>query len=518
MGIARMLDQGGGLIFDNFTDNMDRSTAKKVAKGVSLYIKRHNLRGMVLVSRHCDFVDELAPMLSWAFDVERKRAVRNPTSADFRFYQSIAPERPTDVVVVFDKENDRDAERDKGQSSKNGKDEVGDDEDEDLDCTSCCSVNVLFFVAISVTSLAEDYAALFLKSDDFPESTIFWMFFAFAFFPALCCWSDNFWFGLSMEVVQAVLFFIISVSPQSGDVEFGSTAMFVFAGFLAFQAIAMTIPAVCGRCSDDDEDQSIQNEEHNAGLRGCVSLFINGVFFMPFIYYREESPFRQQYFDIALTFMIWIGDFLESFGARAANVKGCGKNQRCFRAFGVLKLSLTLIKFVFVGALCLIYFGDDSPEAWEEAWALIFLVMAVLIFLVLVWSIKSYLCDSYIWATKDEDTSADQMLSNSACLRCCIPKSWQDILLASDLASGNTGSENAPEFGRGHKELQQRRQCDEDFNAEMENWGKAQQGQGTEMVPVRSVSEVELEVGKMGTANTAQSKHLESLQMEASTV
>ena len=169
-------------------------------------------------------------------------------------------------------------------------------------------------------------------------------------------------------------------------------------------------------------------------------------------------------------------------------------------------------KFAFVGALCVLYFGDDSPAAWEQLWAFVFLGLAVLVLGCLVWSIKSYLCDAYIWETNEEDATAEEMLANSACLRCCIPKSWQDTLLSSDAPDFS----DAPEFGRGHAAMQQRRSCDEGFNAAME---KAMQGQATEMVQVQSVSEVELEVG---TANTAQSaadsqmKHLQDLQMEAS--
>lgn len=58
------------VIFDEFTSTIDRNVAKSCAKGVGGYIKEHNLRNVVFVSCHKDYIDFLQPSIVIDLDEE----------------------------------------------------------------------------------------------------------------------------------------------------------------------------------------------------------------------------------------------------------------------------------------------------------------------------------------------------------------------------------------------------------------------------------------------------------------
>ena len=61
------------VLIDEFTSNLDRITAKRLAKGVRNYVNVHRNKGIVVRSCHCDFITELAP--NWLFDIENKKVI-----------------------------------------------------------------------------------------------------------------------------------------------------------------------------------------------------------------------------------------------------------------------------------------------------------------------------------------------------------------------------------------------------------------------------------------------------------
>lgn len=81
------------VLIDEFTSNVDRKTAMKVASGLRVYVDRHQLKNVVLLSCHSDFVSMLHP--DWLFDVENKKVIhyhpmgRSSTSPEFTTNDSV---------------------------------------------------------------------------------------------------------------------------------------------------------------------------------------------------------------------------------------------------------------------------------------------------------------------------------------------------------------------------------------------------------------------------------------------
>jgi len=99
LNIAAMLGRNGVLI-DEFTSNLDRSTARRVAEGLRNYVRRHRNRNVVLLSCHCDFVDALEPMLSWTFYVEYKKVVHYRAAASSTSNSSFSWDISSDIPSV----------------------------------------------------------------------------------------------------------------------------------------------------------------------------------------------------------------------------------------------------------------------------------------------------------------------------------------------------------------------------------------------------------------------------------
>eukprot|EP01083_Nonionella_stella_P097642 274438_1 len=59
------------VLVDEFTSNLDRATAKRLAIGVRRYISSNANKGIVILTCHADFIGELKP--NWLFDIENKK-------------------------------------------------------------------------------------------------------------------------------------------------------------------------------------------------------------------------------------------------------------------------------------------------------------------------------------------------------------------------------------------------------------------------------------------------------------
>ncbi len=70
---ARML--GGDLIMDEFTSEVNRETAKSLCVSVSKYIRKKDLKNIVLASCHKDIIDWLQP--DWVFDCDSGERYEN---------------------------------------------------------------------------------------------------------------------------------------------------------------------------------------------------------------------------------------------------------------------------------------------------------------------------------------------------------------------------------------------------------------------------------------------------------
>jgi energy-coupling factor transporter ATP-binding protein EcfA2 len=64
--IARLLDDH--MVLDEFTSEVNRETAKSLSVALSKYIRRKNIKNVVLVSCHKDIVDWIEP--DWVFDCD----------------------------------------------------------------------------------------------------------------------------------------------------------------------------------------------------------------------------------------------------------------------------------------------------------------------------------------------------------------------------------------------------------------------------------------------------------------
>ena len=61
------------VLIDEFTSNLDRPTAMRVASGVRDYVHRHQLKNVVVLSCHIDFISILQP--DWLFHIENKEVI-----------------------------------------------------------------------------------------------------------------------------------------------------------------------------------------------------------------------------------------------------------------------------------------------------------------------------------------------------------------------------------------------------------------------------------------------------------
>jgi len=64
--VARKLRDG--MILDEFTSEVNRETAKSLSVALSKYIRRRNIKNVVLVSCHKDIIDWIEP--DWVFDCD----------------------------------------------------------------------------------------------------------------------------------------------------------------------------------------------------------------------------------------------------------------------------------------------------------------------------------------------------------------------------------------------------------------------------------------------------------------
>jgi len=64
--IARLLE--GGMVLDEFTSEVNRETAKSLSVALSKYIRKNDLKNIVLASCHKDIVEWVEP--DWVFDCD----------------------------------------------------------------------------------------------------------------------------------------------------------------------------------------------------------------------------------------------------------------------------------------------------------------------------------------------------------------------------------------------------------------------------------------------------------------
>lgn len=78
--VARIL--GDGCIIDEFTSVVNRETAKSLSVGLSKYIRRKNLRNVVLSSCHRDILDWLEP--DWVFDCDSSEIYKQNVQSNLK--------------------------------------------------------------------------------------------------------------------------------------------------------------------------------------------------------------------------------------------------------------------------------------------------------------------------------------------------------------------------------------------------------------------------------------------------
>jgi hypothetical protein len=78
--VARIL--GDGCIIDEFTSVVNRETAKSLSVSLSKYIRRKNLRNVVLSSCHRDILDWLEP--DWVFDCDSNEIYKQNVQANLK--------------------------------------------------------------------------------------------------------------------------------------------------------------------------------------------------------------------------------------------------------------------------------------------------------------------------------------------------------------------------------------------------------------------------------------------------
>ena len=71
--IARSLDDG--MVLDEFTSEVNRETAKSLSVSLSKYIRRNNMKNIVLASCHKDIIEWIEP--DWVFDCDSGQRFEN---------------------------------------------------------------------------------------------------------------------------------------------------------------------------------------------------------------------------------------------------------------------------------------------------------------------------------------------------------------------------------------------------------------------------------------------------------
>ena len=71
--IARLL--GSGMILDEFTSEVNRETAKSLSVALSKYIRKNDLKNIVLASCHKDIIEWIEP--DWVFDCDSGQRFEN---------------------------------------------------------------------------------------------------------------------------------------------------------------------------------------------------------------------------------------------------------------------------------------------------------------------------------------------------------------------------------------------------------------------------------------------------------
>ena len=75
------------IIFDEFTSTIDRNVAKSCAKGLGKYIKENNLKNVVFVSCHKDYIDYLQPSIVIDLDDEQVYDCRGQSLGELSTYK-----------------------------------------------------------------------------------------------------------------------------------------------------------------------------------------------------------------------------------------------------------------------------------------------------------------------------------------------------------------------------------------------------------------------------------------------
>lgn len=76
------------IVFDEFTSTIDRNVAKSCAKGLGKYIKDNNLKNVIFVSCHKDYIDFLQPSIVIDLDNELVYDCRGETLGEILPYKS----------------------------------------------------------------------------------------------------------------------------------------------------------------------------------------------------------------------------------------------------------------------------------------------------------------------------------------------------------------------------------------------------------------------------------------------
>lgn len=83
------LNIGNNVIFDEFTSTIDRNVAKSCAKGLGRYIRDNNLKNVVFVSCHKDYIDYLQPSIVIDLDDEVVYDCRGKSLGELSTYKSM---------------------------------------------------------------------------------------------------------------------------------------------------------------------------------------------------------------------------------------------------------------------------------------------------------------------------------------------------------------------------------------------------------------------------------------------
>eukprot|EP01084_Bolivina_argentea_P082359 149105_1 len=239
-----------------------------------------------------------------------------------------------------------------------------------VDNDSTCNLIGIAKVLSALSILCEDLFGLFLQSDKYPEQTVFWIFFGFAFIHswtepcAILCGRMSFILKIIIEFLLMICLMFVS--------DWYIVAIIIFILLFIFQ-ISLEYYIYHNEEPDDNENKAATFANTCCS---CGTVMVSGAFVIPLLYFNEDSMFRTTWFDVWATYTIWITGAIQSEYEEAYNEYSNGIELSIWKKFIFWYQILYSAGYtIFYLILSCIYLPDALP-GFEYGWTIFMIVFA----------------------------------------------------------------------------------------------------------------------------------------------